>query len=169
MVINSPAEGSKAIVKFVEEGGLCINAEQDHDDNVGCRPMDWFPVKINGAERPGTNTLLPTKEKEVGRLFTKPNKIKQIRANDKWHNADKSVVTLATNDSGDYIIAALLKHGKGAYIITAMQNEDQGQVDLNLPFIENLLCYAAALQNKSLAAQPNSKLVVTWFTLKTNP
>ena len=46
--------------------------------------MDCFPVKINGAERPRTNTFLPTKEKEVGTLITKPNKIKQIRANDKW-------------------------------------------------------------------------------------
>ena len=64
MVINSPAEGSKAIVKFVEEGGLCINAEQDHDDNVGCRPMDWFPVKINGAERPGIS-FYPQKKKRL--------------------------------------------------------------------------------------------------------
>ena len=71
------------------------------------------------------------------------------------------VVTLATNDTGDYTIATLLKHGKGTYIITAVQNEDQGQVNLNLPFIENLLFYAAALQNELLAVQPNSKLSVT--------
>ena len=131
--------------------------------------MDCFPVKINGAERPRTNTFLPTKEKEVGTLITKPNKIKQIRANDKWHNADKSVVTIATNDTRDYMVVALLKHGKGTYIITAMQNEDQGQVDLNFPFIENLLFYAVVLQNELLAVQPNSKLSVTSSTLKTNP
>ena len=42
-------EGSKAIVKFVEEDGICINAEQDHDDNVEYHTMDWFPVKMNGG------------------------------------------------------------------------------------------------------------------------
>ena len=48
------------------------------------------------------------------------------------------VVTLATNDTGDYTIATLLKHGKGTYIITAVQNEDQGQVDLN---VLSKICY----------------------------
>ncbi|MAJ72225.1 hypothetical protein CMK13_04405 [Candidatus Poribacteria bacterium] len=161
-------EGSKAVVKFVKEGGICINVEQDHDDNIGCRPMDWFPVKMDGAERPGTQTFTPTDKEEVGTLFTKPNKIKSIRANDKWHNADKSVIPLATNDAGDYMIAALLKHGKGAYIITAMQNENQGQVDLNRDFIENILFYAANLQDILLSVEARDKLSIAWGKLKTN-
>ena len=67
-----------------------------------------------------------------------------------------------------HLIVALLYHGKGAYIVTAMQNEDQAQVDMNLPFIENLMFYVATLQDKILAVEPHHKLAVTWSQLKMN-
>jgi hypothetical protein len=159
-------EGSDAVLEFVEEGGVCIVVEQDHDDAVGC-PTPWLPKPLNGDETDGTQNFEPTKAPEVGTLFTEPNKIKVIVTNDKWHNPDRAYIPLAT--LGKHLIVALLYHDKGAYIITSMQNEDQAQVDLNLPFIENLLFYSATLQDKILAVEPHHKLAVAWAQLKTNP
>ena len=158
-------QGSDAVLAFVEEGGICINVEQDHDDAVGC-PTPWLPKPLNGDETDRTLNFEPTKAPEVGTLFTKPNKIEEIVTDDKWHNPDRAYIPLAT--VGKHLIVALLYHGDGAYIITAMQNEDQGRVDTNLPFIENLLFYAATLQDEILAVEPHDKLVMTWARLKMN-
>ena len=156
-------QGADAVLEFVEEGGVCIVVEQDHDDAVGC-PTPWLPKPLNGDETDGTQNFEPTKAPEVGTLFTEPNKIKVIVTNDKWHNPDRAYIPLAT--LGKHLIAALLYHGKGAYMITSMQNEDQAQVDLNLPFIENLMFYVATLQDKILTVEPHHKLAVTWAQLK---
>ncbi len=159
-------KGSDAVLAFVEEGGICINVEQDHDDAVGC-PTPWLPKPLNGDETNRTLNFEPTKAPEVGKLFTKPNKIEEIVTDDKWHNPDRAYIPLAT--VGKHLIVALLYHGDGAYIITAIQNEDQAKVDTNLPFIENLLFYAATLQDEILAVEPHDKLVMTWAQLKMNP
>ena len=159
-------QGSDAVLAFVEEGGVCIVVEQDHDDAVGC-PTPWLPKPLNGDETGGAENFEPTKAPEVGTLFTEPNKIKEIITDDKWHNPDKAFIPLATVDK--HLIVALLYHGKGAYIVTAMQNESQVQLDTNLPFIENLLFYTAILQDKILAVEPHHKLAVTWAQLKLNP
>ena len=158
-------QGSDAVLAFVEEGGICINVEQDHDDAVGC-PTPWLPKPLNGDETDRTHDFEPTKEPEVGTLFTEPNKIEEIITDDKWHNPDKAYIPLAT--VGKHLVVALLYHGDGAYIITAIQNEDQVKVDTNLPFIENLLFYVATLQDKILAVEPHHKLAVTWAQLKMN-
>ena len=158
-------QGADAVLAFVEEGGVCINVEQDHDDAVGC-PTPWLPKPLNGDETDRTLNFEPTKEPEVGTLFTEPNKIEEIVTDDKWHNPDRAYIPLAT--VGKHLIVALLYHGDGAYIITAMQNEDQAKVDTNLPFIENLLFYVATLQDKILAVEPHHKLAVTWAQLKMN-
>ena len=159
-------QGVDAVLAFVEEGGVCINVEQDHDDAVGC-PTPWLPKPLNGDETDRTQNFEPTKAPEVGTLFTEPNKIKEIITDDKWHNPDPAYIPLAT--VGKHLVVALLYHGKGAYIITAIQNEDQAKVDTNLPFIENLLFYAATLQDKILAVEPHDKLAVTWSQLKRSP
>ncbi|RKU15193.1 hypothetical protein C6500_21105 [Candidatus Poribacteria bacterium] len=159
-------QGSDAVLEFVEEGGVCIVVEQDHDDAVGC-PTPWLPKPLNGDETGGAENFELTKAPEIRTLFTKPNKIERIVTNDRWHNPDKAFITLAT--VGKHLIAALLYHGKGAYIITAMQNESQAQLDTNLPFIENLLFYTATLQDEILAVEPHHKLAVTWAQLKMNP
>ena len=159
-------QGADAVLAFVENGGVCINVEQDHDDAVGC-PTPWLPKPLNGDETGGTENFELTKAPEIGTLFTEPNKIKVIRTNDKWHNADPAYIPLAT--VGNHLIVALLYHGDGAYIITAMQNENQAQVDMNLPFIENLLFYAATLHDEFLAVEPHGKLAATWAHLKLNP
>ena len=159
-------QGSDAVLDFVEEGGVCIVVEQDHDDAVGC-PTPWLPKPLNGDETGGAENFELTKAPEIRTLFTKPNKIERIVTNDRWHNPDKAFITLAT--VGKHLIAALLYHGKGAYIITAMQNESQAQLDTNLPFIENLLFYTATLQDEILAVEPHDKLAVTWAQLKMNP
>ena len=159
-------QGSDAVLEFVEEGGVCIVVEQDHDDAVGC-PTPWLPKPLNGDETGGAENFELTKAPEIRTLFTKPNKIERIVTNDRWHNPDKAFITLAT--VGKHLIVALLYHGKGAYIITAMQNESQAQLDTNLPFIENLLFYTATLQDEILAVEPHDKLAVTWGQLKMNP
>ena len=159
-------KGSDAVLEFVEEGGVCIVVEQDHDDAVGC-PTPWLPKPLNGDETDRTENFEPTKAPEVGTLFTEPNKITAIVTDDKWHNPDRAYIPLAM--VGKHLIVALLYHGDGAYIITAMQNEDQVKVDTNLPFIENLLFYTATLQDKILAVEPHHKLAVTWAQLKRNP
>ena len=158
-------QGSDAVLEFVEEGGICINVEQDHDDAVGC-PTPWLPKPLNGDETDRTLNFEPTKAPEVGTLFTEPNKIEEIVTDDKWHNPDRAYIPLAT--VGKHLIVALLYHGDGAYIITAIQNEDQVKVDTNLPFIENLLFYVATLQDKILAVEPHHKLAVIWSQLKMN-
>ena len=159
-------QGADAVLAFVENGGICINVEQDHDDAVGC-PTPWLPKPLNGDETGGTENFELTDAQEIRTLFTEPNKIKVIRTNDKWHNADPAYIPLAT--VGNHLIVALLYHGDGAYIITAMQNENQAQVDMNLPFIENLLFYAATLHDEFLAVEPRSKLAATWAQLKMKP
>lgn len=159
-------QGADAVLSFVENGGVCINVEQDHDDAIGC-PTPWLPKPLNGDETGGTENFEITKAPEIGTLFTEPNKIKVIRTNDKWHNADPAYIPLAR--VGNHLIVALLYYGDGAYIITAMQNEDQAQVDMNLPFIENLLFYAATLHDEFLAVEPYGKLAATWAHLKMNP
>ena len=163
---NFSDQGADAVLEFVEEGGICINVEQDHDDAVGC-PTPWLPKPLNGDETDRTHNFEPTKEPEVGTLFTEPNKIEEIITDDKWHNPDKAFIPLAT--VGKHLVVALLYHGDGAYIVTAIQNEDQVKVDTNLPFIENLLFYAATLQDQILAVEPHDKLAVTWAQLKLNP
>ena len=159
-------QGADAVLAFVEEGGICINVEQDSDDAVGC-PTPWLPKPLNGDEAERTWDFEPTKAPEVRTLFTEPNKIEEFVTDDKWHNPDPAYIPLAT--VGKHLVVALLYHGKGAYIITAMQNEDQVKVDTNLPFIENLLFYAATLQDQILAVEPDHKLAVTWAQLKTRP
>ena len=159
-------QGADAVLEFVEGGGICINVEQDSDDAVGC-PTPWLPKPLNGDETDRTHNFEPTKAPEVRTLFTEPNKITEIITDDKWHNPDRAIITLAT--VGKHLIVALLYHGDGAYIITAIQNEDQVKVDTNLPFIENLLFYAATLQDKILAVEPHHKLAVTWSQLKISP
>ena len=159
-------QGADAVLEFVEAGGVCISVEQDHDDAVGC-PTPWLPKPLNGDETDRTQNFEPTKAPEVGTLFTKPNKITAIVTDDKWHNPDRAYIPLAM--VGKHLIVALLYHGDGAYIVTAMQNEDQAKVDTNLPFIENLLFYAATLQDKILAVEPHHKLAVTWAQLKMSP
>ena len=49
-----------------------------------------------------------------------------------------------------------------------MQNENQAHIDTNLPFIENLLFYAATLHDELLAIEPQGKLAGTWAHLKMN-
>lgn len=159
-------QGADAVLDFVKDGGICINVEQDSDDAVGC-PTPWLPKPLNGDEAESSVNFEVTKAPEVRTLFTEPNKIESIKSDDKWHNPDPAFITLA--EVGKHFIVALLYHGDGAYIVTAMHNESQANVDMNLPFIENLLFYAATLQDVLLAVDPDSKLASTWARLQMSP
>ena len=158
-------ETETRILNFAENGGIVISIGQDSDDARPCE-SGWFPKDITGIERGDTQAYEITKAKEVGSLFTKPNKVDQIHFDDAWTKPDKSIILLATINGGADVGVGLLHHGKGAYILTSIENEDVGQVDANSAALENLIHYAVNLMS-TLVVDPLDKLTTSWGHVKT--
>ena len=158
----------QTILDFAEKGGIVITMGQDSDGGRPCE-SGWFPAKMLGIERGSAEAFEITKEKEVGDLFTKPNKVDGVaHFDDSWTQPDKSIILLATIQNGQDVGIGLLPHGKGSYLLTSIENEGAGDVAKNEPLMENLIHYAVKLI-ESQPVEPTGKLMTAWSRIKSNP
>ena len=154
------------ILAFAEAGGVVISIGQDSDDGRPCE-VGWLPVEVTGIERPGVDVFEITNAKEVGDLFTKPNKIELNGAHfdDAWTKPDKSIILLATIAGGQDVGVGLIRHGLGAYLLTSLENENAADVTINTLIMENIIHYAVNLI-ETQAVEAQGKLPIIWGQLK---